>query len=333
MNKKIHMKGRSLLKLSDLTESELVYLLDFADNLKQSKKAGIYGARLHRKSIALIFEKASTRTRCAFAVAVADEGGCVETLGIKDIHFGKKESIKDTARVLGRMFDGIQFRGFKHETAEILARHAGVPVWNGLTDVSHPTQALADLMTIREYFKRLKGLKVVYMGDGRNNVCLSLMNGCARMGIDFVDCTPLELSPPRVLVEEANAIARANGGAVSVLHDPTKAVIGANVIYTDVWVSMGEESQFDERLRLLRPYQVNMKLMQATGNIESSSVIFLHCLPAFHDHETDVTRELGALEVTDDVFESPFSKVFDQAENRLHTIKAVMIATLTDAGF
>ena len=324
------MKGRSLLKLSDLSAEELVYLLDLADHLKKEKKAGRTGARLNRRSIALIFEKASTRTRCAFAVAAADEGGCVETLGIKDIHLGKKESIKDTARVLGRMFDGIQFRGFKHETAETLARYAGVPVWNGLTDISHPTQALADLMTIRESFKRLEGLKVVYVGDGRNNVCLSLMTGCAKMGIDFVDCAPESLSPPRELVEEADRLARVNGGAVTICHDPSGAVKGANVIYTDVWVSMGEESQFAERLRLLMPYQVDMKMMRETGNLENGSVIFLHCLPAFHDRSTDVTRETGALEVTDEVFEAPFSRVFDQAENRLHTIKAVMVATLTD---
>lgn len=329
MKKRIHLKGRSLLTLSDVTGEELVYLLEFADRLKKARNAGMRGDRLKGRSIALIFEKASTRTRCAFAVAAADEGGCVETLGVNDIHLGRKESIKDTARVLGRMFDGIQFRGYKHETAEMLARFSGVPVWNGLTDISHPTQALADLMTMREYFKRLEGLKVVYVGDGRNNVCLSLMEGCAKMGMHFVDCTPPELSPPLEDVERANEIARAGGGCVSLSHDPEAAVCGANVIYTDVWVSMGEESKFDERLRLLMPYRVDMKMMLNTGNMESNGLIFLHCLPAFHDHCTDVTRESGALEVTDDVFESPFSKVFDQAENRLHTIKAVMIATVT----
>lgn len=329
MKKRIHLQGRSLLKISDLADDELIYLLDLADRLKRKKKRGVRGNLLTRKNIALIFEKASTRTRSAFTVAAVDEGGSVEFLGQHEIHLGKKESIKDTARVLGRMFDAIQFRGFRQETVETLARHAGVPVWNGLTDEAHPTQALADLMTIREYFHRLKGLKVVYMGDGRNNVCLSLMMGSAKAGANFVDCTPRELAPSQACLDEVCAVARRNACTVTVEPDPAKAVVGAQVIYTDVWVSMGEESKFDERLRLLKPYQVNMDLIRQTGNADRNGVIFLHCLPAFHNHETELTRTLGALEVTDEVFEAPFSKVFDQAENRMHTIKALMVATLT----
>jgi len=231
--------------------------------------------------------------------------------------------------VLGRMFDAIQFRGFRQETAEILARYSGVPVWNGLTDDEHPTQALADLMTIREYFHYLQGLKVVYLGDGRNNVCLSLMMGCAKSGMHFVDCTPPELMPPKDFLDQAAEIAQRNGGTITVCPDQADAVKNAHVIYTDVWVSMGEEDQFARRVRLLKPYQVNMSLMRQTGHLENDTVIFLHCLPAFHNNETELTHQCGALEVTDDVFEAPFSKVFDQAENRLHTIKAVIVATLT----
>jgi len=329
MKKRINLKGRSLLKISDLSDDELIYLLDLADRLKRKKKRGVRGNLLARKNIALIFEKASTRTRSAFTVAAVDEGGSVEFMSRHDIHLGKKESIKDTARVLGRMFDAIQFRGFKQETAEILARYSGVPVWNGLTDDAHPTQALADLMTIHEHFHRLKGLKVVYVGDGRNNVCLSLMVGCAKAGANFVDCTPPKLAPSPACLDGVQTVARRNACTVTVESDPAKAVAGAHVIYTDVWVSMGEESKFDERLRLLKPYQVNMDLIRKTGNVGRNGVIFLHCLPAFHNNATELTRTLGALEVTDEVFEAPFSKVFDQAENRMHTIKALMLATLT----
>jgi ornithine carbamoyltransferase len=330
MKTKLKLKGRSLLKLADLSTDEMLGLLDLADQLKRMKSLGIRGDRLSRMSIALVFEKASTRTRSAFTVAAADEGGSAAYLSSRDIHFGSKESIKDSARVLGRMYDGIQFRGFKQETVEILARYAGVPVWNGLTDEFHPTQALADLMTIREYFRVLKGIKVVFIGDGRNNVCTSLMTGCAMAGAHFVDCTPKELVPGEGILAEARRLAGANDATVTISHDPSEAVRGANVIYTDVWVSMGEEGQFQERCRLLMPYQVNMPLMRQTGNLENNSVIFLHCLPALHNHETELTRETGALEVTEDVFEAPFSRVFDQSENRLHTIKAVMVATLTD---
>ncbi len=328
MKKIVNLKGRSLLKLADLSEAELVYLLDLADRLKLKKRSGKRGALLDRRNIALLFEKASTRTRSAFTVAAVDEGGSVEFLGQHDIHFGKKESIKDTARALGRMFDGIQFRGFKQETVELLARYAGVPVWNGLTDSEHPTQALADLMTIREHFQTLKGIKVVYVGDGRNNVCLSLMLGCAMTGAHFVDCTPMELAPASDFLTQARAVARRNGAEIEVIADPAAAVAGAQVVYTDVWVSMGEEQQFAARLRMLKPYQVNMELMRRTGNLERNGVIFLHCLPALHNHETELTRDLGAMEVSDDVFEAPFSKVFEQAENRLHTIKSLMVATL-----
>lgn len=328
MPEQINLYRRNLLKISDLADDELVYLLDLADRLKRKKKRGIHGNLLARKNIALIFEKSSTRTRSAFTVAAVDEGGSVEFLGWHDIHFGKKESIKDSARVLGRMFDAIQFRGFKQETVEILARYAGVPVWNGLTDDAHPTQTLADLMTIREYFHRLKGLKVVYLGDGRNNVCLSLMMGCAKTGANFVNCTPPELAPASAYLDEVRMVCRRNACTVAVETNPVKAVIGAQVIYTDVWVSMGEESKFEERRRILQPYQVNMDLMRQTGNVDRKRVVFLHCLPAFHNKETEVTRTLGALEVTDEVFEASFSKVFDQAENRVHTIKALMVATL-----
>ncbi len=324
----ITLAGRSLLKLSDLSDPELGHLLDLADLLKRDKKLGLQRDRLRKKNIALLFEKASTRTRAAFTVAAVDEGASVEYMGIHDIHLGKKESIKDTARVLGRMFDAIGFRGFKQETAELLAQHAGVPVWNGLTDDSHPTQALADLMTIREYFHFLKGLKVVFMGDGRNNVCLSLMMGCAKSGMHFVDCTPPALAPPPDALALAAAAARRTGGSVAVCPEPGEAVRDAHVVYTDVWVSMGEESRSAERLALLRPYQVTLDLMRRTGRLERDGAIFLHCLPAFHNHDTAATRECGALEVTDEVFEAPFSRVFDQAENRLHTIKAVMVATL-----
>jgi len=330
--KKVNLRGRSLLKLADLSDDELVYLIDLADRLKEKKKRGVRGNSLLRKNIALIFEKPSTRTRSACTVAAVDEGASVEYMDIKDLHLGKKESIKDSARVLGRMFDGIMFRGFSQETMETLVQYAGIPVWNGLTDASHPTQTLADLMTIREYFHGLRGLKVVYIGDGRNNVCVSLMMGCAKTGINFVDCTPQELVPSARILDQAHTLAREHSCALEISHDPKSAVKNAQVIYTDVWISMGEEKKSEERLRLLKPYQVNMDLMQGTGNLKNDGVIFLHCLPAFHNKETEMTRQTGALEVTDEVFEAPFSKVFEQAENRLHTIKAIMVATLSEEG-
>ena len=328
MKTDLSLKGRSLLRLDDLSDEEMLYLIDLAEDFKHKKKMGIRGNSLRRKNIALIFEKLSTRTRCAFTVAARDEGGQSEYLGTQDIHFGKKESIADTARVLGRMFDGIAFRGFKQKTVEELAKYSGVPVWNGLTDDWHPTQILADLLTIRENFGKLKGLKVVYIGDGRNNVANTLMIGCAKAGMHFVDCAPTELAPPSDLCRDVGVMAASRGGSVTVTTNPMEAVRGANVVYSDVWVSMGEEDKFDERLKLLRPYQINMDLMRHTGHLESGQVVFLHCLPAFHDYETDVTKDIGPMEVTDDVFEAPFSKVFDEAENRVHTIKAVMVASL-----
>jgi len=322
--------GRGLLTLTDLTDGELLQMLDLADALKKKKLDGVRGDLLDRKNIALIFEKMSTRTRCACAVAAADEGGSTEYLTSHDIHLGKKESVVDTARVLGRMFDGIMFRGFKQETVDSLSKHSGVPVWNGLTDIHHPTQSLADLMTIREHFGRMRGLKVVYVGDGRNNVAISLMMACAKVGIHFVNCTPAELEPDGKILIWCKERARFNGGSVEVINDPKEAVVGANVIYTDVWVSMGEEDKKAERIALLTPYQINMDLMRCTGNLESKEVIFLHCLPAFHDTLTEVTKDCGALEVTDEVFEAPFSKVFDEAENRMHTIKALFVAALAN---
>lgn len=326
------MKGRGLLTLHDLSNEELMYLLDLAGELKQKKKSSVRGDLLEHKNVVMISEKISTRTRCAFAVAAADEGARAEYLSAHEIHLGRKESVADTARVLGRMFDGILFRGYKQETVELLSKYAGVPVWNGLTDEEHPTQTLADLLTVKEKYGRLKGLKVVYIGDGRNNVANSLMTGCAKVGINFINCTPVELSPRPDLVEKAKKIAVRNSGSISIVRDPSTAVKGANVIYTDVWVSMGEESKLMERIELLRPYQVNMKMVENTGNIENDNVIFLHCLPAFHDSNTELTKEMGSLEVTDDVFEAPFSKVFDQAENRMHTIKAILVAAIGKNG-
>ena len=321
--------GRSLLSLTDFTDEEMLELVDLAIELKARRRAGVRGDLLQRRHIALIFEKSSTRTRTSASIAVRDEGGTTEYLSRNDIHLGAKESVKDTARVLGRTFDGILFRGFSQQRVETLAKYAGIPVWNGLTDAFHPTQILADLMTIKENFGKLKGLKVAYVGDGRNNVANSLMIGCVKAGVNFVNCTPKELMPDQDLVKEARVMGERNGATVEVFNDPLEGVKAANVIYTDVWVSMGEESEKDSRLKLLRPYQVNMDLVKATGMSESE-FIFLHCLPAFHDTETAMSAESGALEVTDDVFEAPFSKVFDEAENRMHTIKALYVSALAD---
>ena len=328
MKTSIDIKGRSLLVLNDLSDKEMCDLVEFAAELKERKESGIRGDLLERKNVAMLFEKMSTRTRCATSVAAADEGGLTEFLAGSDIHLGKKESVVDTAMVLGRMFDGIMFRGFAQSTVEQLSEYSGVPVWNALTDESHPTQTLADLLTIKEFFGSFDGLTLMYIGDGRNNVANSLMMGCAKSGINFVNCTPEELTPDPLLVKVAADIAVANGSSVVVSHDPDEAAKGVNIVYTDVWVSMGEEDKKEERLNLLQPYQVNMNLIKATGNLENGKVLFLHCLPAFHDNNTDVSKESGALEVTDDVFKAPFSKVFDQAENRLHTIKALMVATI-----
>ncbi len=321
--------NRSLLTLEDLDNRELEGLVDLAIELKREKAAGTRAPkRLAGRNLAALFEKPSTRTRCAAVVAAADEGACLEYLGKNDIHLGKKESVADTARVLGRMFDGILFRGFAHRTAELLAEFAAVPVWNGLTDDAHPTQILADLMTVRENFGQDKGLKMAYLGDGRNNVCNSLMLGCAKFGLNFVNCCPPELAPEARWIERARRAAQETGVSIEVESDPQTAVRGANVVYTDVWVSMGEEAHFEQRLALLQPYRVDLPLLEATGQLKRDRLVFLHCLPAFHNHQTEITAEIGPPEVTDDVFEAPFSKVFDQAENRMHTIKALMVATL-----
>lgn len=326
--KEAFLQGRSLLTLNDLSDKEMMDLLDLAIGLKKKKQMKAKGSLLCGRNIALIFEKMSTRTRCATTVAVADEGGNAEYLSANEIHIGKKESVADTARVLGRMFDGILFRGYKQDTVKQMAQYSGVPVWNGLTDEAHPTQALADLMTIKEHFGRLKGLKVVYVGDGRNNVAMSLMLGCAKAGMHFVDCTPPELYPASEDIKDVQKKASENGGSVVVDSDISTAVAGANVICTDVWFSMGEESKQAQRIKLLRPYQVDMNLIKQTGNMENGNLIFLHCLPAFHDNKTEVTRDTGALEVTDEVFQAPFSRAFDEAENRMHTIKALLAAVL-----
>jgi len=309
-----NLKGRHMLTLRDYSPDEIHFILDLSESLKSKRRSGIGGNLLAGKNVALIFEKPSTRTRCAFTVACLEEGGHAEYLGKDDIHLGHKEDVKDTARVLGRMFDGIQFRGFKQATLEELAAYAGVPVWNGLTDEYHPTQALADLLTLKENFGSLCGLKLAYVGDGRNNVAKSLMIGASKVGINYVIASPSSLFPPEELVLECRTNAEISGGSVEITEDPKEAVKGAHAIYTDVWASMGEEDKLKDRITLLRPYQVNLELMSATGLRES---IFLHCLPAVKGNE-----------VTEEVFESTQSKVFDEAENRLHTIKAVMVATI-----
>lgn len=327
----LNFKGRSLLTLKDYSQEEISYLLALSKDLKAKKRMGIKGDLLKGKNIVLLFEKTSTRTRCAFEVAAFDEGANVTFL--TNSQMGKKESIEDTAKVLGRFYDGIEFRGFKQETVELLAKHSGVPVWNGLTDMYHPTQILADFLTIMENTdKHLREVKLVYVGDARNNVANSLMIGAAKMGMDFVAVAPNQLYPDDYLTEEMQKLAKESGGSVSVTDDIDCGVKDADVIYTDVWVSMGEEDQFKERIELLAPYQVNMEMLRKTGN---DNVMFLHCLPAFHDLETDTGSEvyekfgIKEMEVTDEVFRSRHSKVFDEAENRMHTIKAVMCATLS----
>ncbi|MBS8266285.1 ornithine carbamoyltransferase [Mesobacillus boroniphilus] len=326
-----NFQGKSFLAEKDFSKEEFVYLIDLALKLKEEKQNGIPHRHLEGKNIALLFEKPSTRTRCAFTVACTDLGAHPEYLGKDDIQLGKKESIEDTAKVLGRMFDGIEFRGFEHRKVEMLAEHSGVPVWNGLTDLWHPTQTLADFLTVKENFGRLAGIKFVYVGDGRNNVANSLLIGGALVGMDVRICAPESLFPASEIVELANELAKDSGGRVTITSDVAEGVREADVIYTDVWVSMGEEDKFAERIELLSPYQVNMEMMKMTGN---EKAIFLHCLPAFHDLETSYGKDiynnhgLAEMEVTDEVFRSEHSKVFDQAENRMHTIKAVMAATL-----
>ena len=325
------LKNKDFLKLLDLTPEEISYLLELAADLKAKKKAGIPHALCQGKNIALLFEKDSTRTRCAFEVAGHDLGMGVTYLGPTGSQMGKKESIADTARVLSRMFDGIEYRGFGQSIVEELAQYSDVPVWNGLTNEFHPTQILADFLTIQEHCGGLKGKNLVYMGDARYNMGNSLMVGCAKMGMHFVACAPEKYFPDKELIAQCQAIAMETGATLAFITDPAAAVQNADVIYTDVWVSMGEPMEvWQERINDLAPYQVNAQLMAQAGE----KAVFMHCLPAFHDHKTTIGKEMGeafgrdAMEVTDEVFESPQSIVFDEAENRMHTIKAVMAATL-----
>ena len=327
----MNLQGKSFLKLLDFTPAEIEGLIDLAASLKAKKKAGIPHKMHEGKNIALIFEKTSTRTRCAFEVAAHDLGMGVTYLDPTGSQIGKKESIADTARVLGRMYDGIEYRGYGQEIVEELAHYAGVPVWNGLTNEFHPTQILADFLTVREKFGKLKGIKFVYMGDARYNMGNSLMVGCAKMGMHFVACAPKKYFPNAALVAECEAIAKETGATLTFEENSTAAVKNADVIYTDVWVSMGEPAEvWEERIHDLSPYQVNTALMSAAGE----QAVFMHCLPAFHNLKTTIGKEINqkfgidAMEVTDEVFESPQSIVFDEAENRMHTIKAVMAATL-----
>ena len=327
----MNLKGRHFLKLLDYTPEEIDYLINLASKLKQQKKDGVLHRELVGKNIALIFEKTSTRTRCSFEVAASDLGMHPVYLDPSGSQIGKKESIADTARVLGRMFDGIEYRGYGQEIVEELAKFAGVPVWNGLTNEFHPTQILADFLTIKEHFGSLKGTKLVYMGDARYNMGNSLMVGCAKMGMHFVACAPEKYFPNGDLVEKCRKVAVDTGAVLEFETDPIKATKNADVIYTDVWVSMGEPSEiWQERINDLFPYQVNKKIMDNAG----LQCKFMHCLPAFHDLKTTIGKDvynkfgLDALEVTNEVFESENSIVFDEAENRMHTIKAVMLATL-----
>ena len=325
----MNLKGRNFLTLRDFTPEEIRYMLDLSHELKTKKRLGIRNKLLEGKNIVLLFDKTSTRTRCAFEVAAYDEGAQVTFLS--NSQMGKKESLEDTAKVLGRFYDGIEYRGFKQEVVELLAKHAGVPVWNGLTDMYHPTQILADFMTIEEHVhKPINKVKLVYVGDARNNMGNSLMIGAAKMGMEFVGIAPKSLFPDEKLVEAMNEVAKETGARIS-FSENIDDVKGADAIYTDVWVSMGEEAQFEERIKLLTPYRVTMDMLAKTGNPE---VIFLHCLPSFHDLETSVGKDIyekfgiKEMEVTDEVFRSKHSKVFDEAENRMHTIKAVMVATI-----
>ena len=327
----MNLKGRHFLTLKDYTEEEILYLLDLSAELKDKKKKGILVDTLKGKNVALIFEKTSTRTRCAFEVAAHDLGMGTTYLDPSGSQIGKKESIADTARVLGGMYEGIEYRGFGQEIVEELAKYAGVPVWNGLTNEDHPTQMLADLLTIREHLGHLKGVKLVYMGDARYNMGNALMIACSKVGMHFVACAPEKYFPAPELVAQCEAFAALSGGSVTLTEDVNSAVKGADVIDTDVWVSMGEPDEvWEERIRDLTPYKVTMDVMNAAG----PQAIFLHCLPSFHDLKTKIGKEMGErfnvteLEVTDEVFESARAVVFDEAENRMHTIKAVMLATL-----
>lgn len=324
-------QGRSLLAEKDFTKEELMYLIDLSAHLKDLKKRGIPHHYLEGKNIALLFEKASTRTRAAFTTAAIDLGAYPEYLGKNDIQLGKKESVEDTARVLGSMFDGIEFRGFKQTTVEQLAEFSGVPVWNGLTDEWHPTQMIADFLTVKENFGLLEGLTLAYVGDGRNNVANSLLVTGAILGVNIRIVSPESLFPEKELVDMAQRFADQSGSEIMITKDVTQGVKGADALYTDVWVSMGEEDKFAERIELLTPYQLNMDMVRATGKEET---IILHCLPAFHDATTEYGREvkekhhIDAMEITDEAFRSKHARQFEQAENRMHSIKAIMAATL-----
>ncbi|WAG52913.1 ornithine carbamoyltransferase [Clostridium tagluense] len=330
-----NLRNRNFLTLMDFTPKEINYFLDLARDLKRAKYAGTEQQTLKGKNIALIFEKSSTRTRCAFEVGALDQGAHVTYLGPTGTQIGKKESVADTARVLGRMYDGIEYRGYGQEVVEELAKYAGVPVWNGLTTEDHPTQILADFLTIKEHFsKPLNEIKFVYAGDGRNNMANALMIGAAKMGMDFRIVAPNSLFPEDALVNKCREVASDTGAKITITDDVAQGVKGADVIYTDVWVSMGEADEvWQQRISVLKPYQVNKEMMKLTGNKDTK---FMHCLPAYHDLKTGVGREvfekfgMNGVEVTDEVFESEASIVFDEAENRMHTIKAVMVATLGD---
>ncbi len=328
----MNLKNKDFLKLLDFTPAEIEELINLADELKAKKKAGISHRLCEGKNIALIFEKTSTRTRCSFEVAAYDLGMGVTYLDPTGSQIGKKETIADTARVLSSMYDGIEYRGFGQNIVEELAKYSSVPVWNGLTNEFHPTQILADFMTIREQFGKLKGINFVYMGDARYNMGNSLMVGCAKMGVNFTACAPEKYFPDKELIDTCKALAKESGATLRFITDPNEAVKDADVIYTDVWVSMGEPIEvWEERIAELSPYQVNSELMKATGKSET---VFMHCLPAYHDLGTTVGREMGerfgrdSMEVSNEVFEGPQSIVFKEAENRMHTIKAVMLATL-----
>lgn len=326
----VNLKGRSFLTLMDFTPQEIRYLLDLAHDLKAKKRAGTSGDRLKGKNIVLMFEKTSTRTRCSFEVACHDEGGHVTYLESSGSQVGKKESIEDSAKVLGRFFDGIEYRGFDQKTVEDLAKYSGIPVWNGLTDIDHPTQILADMMTMEEHIaKPLNKTKVIFCGDIRNNMAYAWMYGCAKMGIHFVAYGPDELEVDKDVLAASRAAAAETGSVIEVSSDPA-CLKGADVIYTDVWASMGEEDQIPDKVKMLMPFKVTMEMIEATGNPD---VLFLHCLPAFHDFETKMAKEwkekgYDIREVTDEVFRSRHSVVFDEAENRMHSIKAILVATI-----
>ncbi len=327
----VNLKGRSFLTLMDFTPEEIRYLLDLSHDLKAKKRAGIKNNVLEGKNIVLLFEKTSTRTRCAFEVGALDEGAHVTFLDSNSSQMGKKESLEDSAKVLGRYYDGIEYRGYDQKVVEDLAKYSGVPVWNGLTDVDHPTQILADLMTIEEHVaKPLNKVKVIFTGDTRNNMSYAWMYGCAKMGMHFVAYGPKELWPEQSIIDKVNVVAAQTGAVIEISDNPI-CLKGADVVYTDVWVSMGEEAQLESRVNLLTPFRVDTNMLKAT---ENPDVIFMHCLPAFHDFETKMASDarekmgLDIREVTDEVFRSRHSVVFDEAENRMHTIKAVMVATL-----